>query len=381
MTADNGTQQSEPLTPPGPIERRDLEAQYEVALREHEVLRRTSLIGGILAIAILIAIALMPVPYVKLSPGPMFNTIGSIDGVELIKITDTQVYPTTGELNLTTVTERGGPYGELTLPEAFTGWVSNQDVVVPTTDLFPEGTTKQDATEENAANFANSQSNAISAALTYLNIPVTSSVVVALVTANSPATGKLKVGDVISGVDGVAIKKPEDLPPLIRSKAPGTAVTFSITRNKNSIEEVVQLGSNPRDPTQGYVGVAGSSEYTGPFPIEFGVQGVGGPSAGTMFALGIIDKLTPEDLSDGKVVAGTGTVSPTGDVGPIGGITQKMFAANNNGAQVFLAPKANCETVAAAAPEGLNVAAVSTLTEAVETLRAWKSGSNDLPRC
>ncbi|MFA7266452.1 MAG: PDZ domain-containing protein, partial [Candidatus Nanopelagicales bacterium] len=314
-------------------------------------------------------------------PGPMFNTIGEVDGVDLIRITGTQVYPTTGELNLTTVTERGGPYGELTLPEAFTGWVSNQDVVVPTTDLFPEGTTEQDATDEGAANFANSQSNAISAALTYLDIPVTSSVVIAFVTANSPATGKLKVGDVIEAVDGVPVKRPEDLPPLIRAKAPGSTVTFSIKRNQAPATEVVELGANPRDPLQGYVGVASSNEYSGPFPIEFGVQGVGGPSAGTMFALGIVDKLTPGDLTGGHVVAGTGTVNPAGEVGSIGGIQQKMFAANNNGAKLFLAPRENCASVLAAAPPELNVVAVSTLTEAVETLKAWKSGSTDLPRC
>lgn len=359
----------------------ELNARYEAATAEHNRLRYTTLVAGIFVVVILVAISFLPVPYVKLSPGPMFNTVGTVDGVELIKITGTKTYPTTGELNLTTVNERGGPYGELTLPEAFAGWISNKDVVLPTTDLFPEGTTKEGAVEENAANFSNSQSNAIAAALSYLQIPVTSSVVVALVSPNSPAENKIKVGDVITAVNGVKISKPEQLPPLIREQKPGTTVTFSLKRDQTPLEVPIVLGENPRDSTQGYVGVAGSTEYSGPFPIDFGVQGVGGPSAGTMFALGIIDKLTPENLSNDKIIAGTGTISPQGEVGPIGGIQQKMFAAVDNGVELFLAPKGNCSTVRESAPEGLNIAAVDNLTEAVDVLRKWKSGATDLPRC
>ncbi len=372
----------DPPEVPAPLETLDeLAARYEWATAEYQKLRRAAAIGGLLIVVLLLAISFLPVPYVKLSPGPMFNTVGSVDGIELIKITGTNVYQTTGELNLTTVSERGGPYGELTLPEAFSGWVNEKDSVVPTTDIFPEGTTQQDAVEENAANFANSQSNAISSALTFLDVPVTSAVVVALVAPNSPANGKIKVGDTIVAVDGVKITKPEELPPLVRGKKAGSTVTFALTRYEAPLDVKIVLGQNPRDPAQGYVGVAGSAEYSGPFPITFGVQDVGGPSAGMMFSLGIIDKLTPENLSDGKVIAGTGTISPTGDVGPIGGIEQKMFAARDNGAQLFLAPRRNCSSVLDSAPDGLNVAAVGTLSEAVDVLRKWKSGSTELPRC
>lgn len=367
-----------PVEPPTEAE---FMAEYERRNAEFKMLRRTSVVGGVLVAVLLVAISFLPVPYVMLSPGPMFNTIGSVDGVDLIKITDTQVYPTSGELNLTTVSERGGPYGELTLPEALVGWLSPEDVVVPTTDLFPEGTTKQDATQENAVDFASSQSNAISAALTHLNIPVTSAVIVSLVTAESPASTVLKVGDQIVAFDGVKITKPTELPPLVRAKKPGSTATFSLVRDGKPLEVDVVLLANPRNANEGYVGVAASLKYSGPFPIEFGVEGVGGSSAGTMFALGIIDKLTPDDLANGEVVAGTGTIGPTGEVGPIGGIEQKMLAAQGEGAKLFLAPKSNCSTVQASTPEGLNVAAVSTLTEAVEVLQKWKAGSTDLPRC
>lgn len=359
----------------------DLQAQYAVADADYRRARSAAFGGSLLLVLILLAISFMPVPYVKLSPGPMFNTVGSYQGIELIRITGAKVYPTTGELNLTTVNERGGPYGELTLPEALTGWYSDKDIVVPTTDLFPPGTTEQDAIEENQADFSDSQSSAIAAALTYLKIPLTTKVKVAQVGANAPANGLIKVGDVITAVDGTPVTKPEQMPPLVRSKKPGTVVTFSLVTNKIPKDVAVKLGSSPRNPAQGYAGVLGSTEYSGPFPITFGLQDVGGPSAGTMFALGIVDKLTPENLSDDKIIAGTGTIDPKGEVGKIGGIQQKMYAARDNGAQLFLAPAGNCDAVRSSAPEGLNIAAVNNLSEAVDVLRKWRSGSGDLPRC
>ena len=358
-----------------------LEIDYAREVDDYKRYRSAWFGAGVLAALTVFVVAFMPVPYVKLSPGPMFNTVGTSGGIELIKITGAKTYPTQGELNLTTVNERGGPYGEITLPEAFTGWISDSDVVLPTTDLFPAGTTKQDAQQENQVEFSTSQSAAISAALTYLKIPVTSQVQVGQVAPEGPANAKIKVGDIITAFNGTKVSKPDELPPLVKAQKPGTTATLNVLRGKTPTTVEVTLGASPRDASQGYLGILGSALYAGPFPIEFGLQDVGGPSAGTMFALGIIDKLTPENLSDDKIVAGTGTISPTGEVGAIGGIQQKMYAAQNGGAQLFLAPRTNCNTVRSSAPEGLNVAAVSTLAEAVDVLAKWRTGSSDLPRC
>ena len=367
--------------PSAGIPMEQLEADYARELTDYKRFRAAWFTSGVLAALFIFVIAFMPVPYVKLSPGPMFNTVGTSSGIELIKITGAKTYPTNGELNLTTVNERGGPYGEITLPEAFIGWISESDVVLPTTDLFPPGTTKQDAQEENQVEFNSSQSAAISAALTYLKIPVTSQVQVGQVAPDGPANGKIKVGDIITAFNGATVTMPDQLPPLVKAQKPGASATIDILRGKTPASIKVTLGASPRDASQGYVGILGSALYSGPFPIEFGLQDVGGPSAGTMFALGIIDKLTPENLSDDKVVAGTGTISPTGEVGAIGGIQQKMYAASNGGAQLFLAPRANCNSVRTSTPQGLNVAAVTTLSEAVDVLAKWRSGSSDLPRC
>ena len=114
--------------------------------------------------------------------------------------------------------------------------------------------------------------------------------------------------------------------------------------------------------------------------MTISVGDIGGPSAGLMFALGIIDKLTPMNLTGGKFIAGTGEIEASGKVDPIGGIQQKMVGARNAGATVFLAPATNCSDVKGAIPAGLQVIKVSTLNQAVTYLEDLKSGQ-PVPSC
>ncbi len=343
--------------------------------------RAAGYLGSALVVVIILVMAFLPVPYIKFAPGPMYSTTGAVDGVELITITDTMTYPTTGELDMTTVSERGGPFGGLTLPEAFVGWVDPDQAVAPVGLFYPAETSADDAREENTADFVSSQSAAIGASLGYLDIPVTSRVSVAQVLPSGPSAGKLQIGDIIRAVDGTAISVPTELPPLVQARPPGSTAQFAITRDGVDQTADVVLGASPRDPAQGYAGIAGGTEVVGPFPITFGLEDVGGPSAGLMFSLGIIDKLTPEELSGGKLVAGTGTITPTGEVGPIGGLPQKLFAARDKGTDLFLAPAGNCDDVLASAPEELDVVKVENLAGAMDTLTRWRAGEADLPRC
>jgi Lon-like protease len=110
------------------------------------------------------------------------------------------------------------------------------------------------------------------------------------------------------------------------------------------------------------------------------VGDIGGPSAGLMFALGIIDKLTPMNLTGGKFIAGTGEIEASGRVDPIGGIQQKMVAAREAGATSFLTPTANCPDTKGAVPAGLRLVRVSTLSQAVNDLEAIKAG-HQVPSC
>jgi PDZ domain-containing protein len=348
------------------------------------IYKRTRLagyVGSALVVIIVAVMALLPVPYIKFSPGPMYSTIGSVKGIELITIEDTTTYPTSGELDMTTVSERGGPFGGLTLPEAFVGWVDPDQTVAPVELFYPPDTSAQEAREENAADFTSSQSAAIGASLGFLDIPVTSVVLVAQVISTGPSAGKLQVNDIIRSVNGTTVTKPADLPPLVQAMEPGSTATFAITRAGKDENVDVVLGTSPRDPNKAYAGIAGGTEFAGPFPITFGLKDVGGPSAGLMFSLGIIDKLTPDEMSGGQLVAGTGTITSEGVVGPIGGLPQKLFAARDKGTAIFLAPAGNCDAVLESAPPELNVVKIETLAQAVDTLTRWRSGDTDLPRC
>ena len=115
-----------------------------------------------------------------------------------------------------------------------------------------------------------------------------------------------------------------------------------------------------------------------PVDVTISIDDIGGPSAGTMFALGIIDKMTPEDEANGKDIAGTGTIDVTGEVGPIGGIRQKLAGATRDGATWFLAPAANCDEVVGHVPDGLRVVRIATLHEAREAMTAIGAGRRDL---
>lgn len=126
--------------------------------------------------------------------------------------------------------------------------------------------------------------------------------------------------------------------------------------------------ANPDDPQKGFLGVTLGIVADSPVTVDFNLDDVGGPSAGLIFSLGIVDKLTPGDLVGGRKVAGTGTMDFDGRVGPIGGIAQKLAAAHDDGVTLFLAPKDNCDEVLGATPPGLEVAAVESLSEARQAL-------------
>lgn len=356
-------------------------SDLDLALARYRRFRFATMIGSLLTLALLAVVMFVSVPYIKFSPGPMYNTIGSVDGIELVQISDTKVYPTTGQLDMTTVTERGGPIGGLTLPEAFWGWLDPDQTVAPVAAFYSPETTADEATRENAADFSSSQSAAVAAALGYLKIPVTSQVVISSVQSNGPANGKLEVGDIVTAVNGKKVSTPTEFATAVRAGKPGSTAKFAVIRDDKPQDISIELGSNPQDPKLGFVGVSASTDFKGPFPIKFGLEHVGGPSAGLMFSLAIVDKLTPEDLANNQLVAGTGTITPDGKVGPIGGIPQKMFAARDRGTQLFLAPEGNCKQVLNQAPPELNVAKVGTLAEAVSVLKKWREGSTELPRC
>ena len=328
----------------------------------------------------------IPVPYVMTSPGPVFNTIGEVNKIELISISGTETYPTEGELDMTTVSEYGGPQEGLDMFQAIWGWIDPDRRVVPRESVYPEGETEEENTARNVEAFSTSQSYAIAAAMDYLDQPIKEQVIVTSVGLDTPAQDKLRAGDEILTVDGVQMTTPEQVVEAVRSKPIGTDLNFSVLRGGTKLEVVVTSGTRPDDPeteqneaTIPYIGIGIDINYSAEFEIKFGVTGVGGPSAGTLFAIGIIDKLTPGALTQGKIIAGTGTIDPAGNVGEIGGIQQKLIGARDAGAVLFLAPAGNCDEVIGHIPDGLTVAAIETLEDAMDEIEAFNAGATVTP--
>lgn len=338
--------------------------------------RRARWLGaaGAVLLCYLAVVALVPVPYVVLSPGPTFNTIGEVDGVPLIAITGHTTYPTSGHLQMTTVSERGGPFGALYVSRALQYWRDPAVRVLPTEALYPEGESTAEVEQQNQADFVDSQGVAVAAALRHLDIPVEEKAVVSSVADGTPADGELQPGDVIVSVDGTTVARPEQVGPLVREHAPGDVVTLVVTRDGKRATVHVTATESPTQPGQAYLGISVGGTYVPPFDIEFSLDQVGGPSAGLMFSLGIVDKLTPGQLTGGAFVAGTGTIDPDGAVGPIGGIAQKLVGARDAGATLFLAPVSNCDEVSGHVPDGLTVAAVSTMDDALAALDEYEAG-------
>jgi PDZ domain-containing protein len=324
----------------------------------------------------------IPVPYVMTSPGPVFNTIGEVNEIELISISGTETYPTEGELDMTTVSEYGGPQEGLDMFQAIWGWIDPDRRVVPRESVYPEGETEEENAARNVEAFSTSQSYAIAAAMDYLDQPIKEQVIVTSVGLDTPAQDKLRAGDEILTVDGVPMTTPEQVVEAVRSKPIGTDLNFSVMRGGTKLEVVVTSETRSDDPeteqneaTIPYIGIGIDINYSAEFEIKFGVTGVGGPSAGTLFAIGIIDKLTPGALTQGKIIAGTGTIDPDGNVGEIGGIRQKLIGARDAGAVLFLAPAGNCDEVNGHIPDGLTVAAIETLEDAMDEIEAFNSGA------
>ncbi|MFD4525951.1 PDZ domain-containing protein [Streptomyces sp. NPDC058470] len=355
----------------------------------------TMLASTLILIALLCAGVFIKVPYSEMSPGPTVNTLGDHDGEPVLQITGRKTYPATGNLNMTTVRVTSADYN-MNLVEAVYGWLAHDNKVVPHDTLYPDGKTEEQSTQENAEEFSQSQESAKVAALEELDIPVQSWVIVSTVLKDSPAEGELHAGDVIKAVDGTAVKAYDDVAKLVTKHKPGEKVVFTIVpakaqaaaekEHKTATEtEDITLTTKKSDDegeSRAIVGISAGTDHTFPFTIDIKLADVGGPSAGLMFALGIVDKLTPGNLTGGKFVAGTGTIDDAGKVGPIGGIEMKTVGAREKGAQYFLTPADNCADAAKDTPKGLTLVKVNTIDDAMSALKDISSGkTGDLTEC
>lgn len=329
----------------------------------------------------LAAAALLPVPFLRITAGPTFDVLGEVDGEPVLNVEGARTYPTSGQLDMTTVSEFGGVGGDVLLAQAVWSWLNPEETVEPRRGRYDENDDLEAEREQGRAVFDASASVALGAAANHLGRPVTSILAVSEVSADSPAAGKLEPGDELTSLAGQPVDGIDGLVGELEAVQPGSEVRVGFQRDGESRSAVITTAASPDDPGRAYLGVVLSEQYTSDFDIDIALEGIGGPSAGLVFALGIVDTMTPTPLVDGRHIAGTGTITGEGEVGAIGGITKKLIAASDAGAQLFLAPRDNCEEVAGAEPEGLTVAAVESLDEAVSVIQAWRSGDTEIPMC
>jgi len=355
--------------------------------RRRPVSARRSWIALGLALVGVLALGALPAPYAIDGPGPVTDTLGTIavDGEDLplITIEGAETYPTEGRLDLLTVTRTGNREQQPRWLDVLSAWFDPRRVAVPLDTAFPLGTTTEAVEQANAAAMTASQQRAIAAALVGLGYDVGAELTVGTIAEGSPADGLLEEGDRIRSIDGESFISVEAMSGAIGEHGTGSPVTVAVDRAGEELELAMTPIEGRGASSDAVLGVGVVAEYDFPIDVSIRIDQVGGPSAGMMFALAITDDLTPGALNGGEHVAGTGTITADGEVGPIGGIRQKLYGALDAGAEYFLAPADNCDEVVGHVPGDLRVFAVATLDDAAAALQAIRgeADADALPTC
>ena len=347
---------------------------------------RTLSVAATVVSVLFLAMLIIPVPYVVLGPTTPTNTLGADPGGSggpVCNVKGATNPSPDGDLALTTV---GINKDKPSMIQAFTGWLlHDHEAVVPRSVLYPPGKSDREANQEDKQQMADSRAAAVQAAEAELDV---NDILVGGFTEGSKAKDALKVGDRIRSVNGKAVSVVADLHDVLAAIKPGATVTLGVQRGTTMVDEKVTTTSiTDNGVTRTLLGFVLPT-----VAAEFNLANVSGPSAGMMFALCIIDKLTPDNLAAGLKVAGTGDIDAHGDVGPIGGIQQKLYGAEAHGYRYFFVPTDNCAEAKGAHIKGMQLIRVprsvksgatvlTSLHVAREDLLALKAGKTDLPTC
>jgi Lon-like protease len=334
------------------------------------VTRRIAVLSAGVVLLVLFGLlgTMLPVPYVAQVPGPTYNTLGKIDGSPIISIEGRDRNTVSGNLNLTTV---GVSRGGLSLVQAVQGWFDDEVAVVPEESVYPPDRSEEETRQANREAFLTSEQAAESAALGHLGYPV--KVVVQGFPDGSPSADLLHEGDTVDAVDGTPTPDADALQEVLTGIPADTTVRVDTTHLGEARQVEITTKAAP-DRTGSLLGINVLEQPSAPFDVQIDVKDVGGPSAGLMLTLGILDLVGDDDLTGGAVVAGTGTIDAQGTVGPIGGITLKMVAAQEIGAELFLVPADNCAEAKRVADPGFPLAKVADLDDALTALSDFEAG-------
>ena len=320
-------------------------------------------ISAMVIMAIFIALIVVRVPYVIIAPGS-----ATLLDKSIIQIPDNKTYPHAGGVLYLTVRVSDGDPSVLR-------WLLakvDDDVSIEPREEVIGCATYSESARLNEALMDRSQNSSRVAALTHLGYTVrvsSTSVYVTNVGCDAPAFGKLQLGDEIVSIDGEVLNDAAEVKSAVQAHAPGEIVELIVRRDEDELPVSVKLAEKEG---MGYLGIFAETinEWQFPVDIRIDTDRVSGPSAGLAFSLAIIDELSPENITNGRRVAVTGSIRPDGIVEPVGGVAQKAIAARASGAKMMLVPKGEAKIARRAIEEGeLKVVAVDSLTEALAALK------------
>ena len=289
----------------------------------------------LLAAVLIYALFYIPVPYFITMPG------SAVELNTIIEVEDGNQQ--SGEFMFTTVSMIQASFPSL-IYSKFNSYMET----IPEEYILDENESQEDYANRQLKVMKQSQDDAIISAFNYLNVPIEikeKGIIVMGLTPDTPSKEVLKVGDLIVQVDNLPMKKVEDLLDYLKSKQAGEIIEVVFVRdNKTYTEEIplISLSQN-ENSTSDRIGIGfypyNEREVIPSKEVIFKTDEIGGPSAGLMFALEIINQLSAEDLTRGYEIAGTGTIDSNGVVGQIGGARLKVKAAYEKGVDIFFVPK------------------------------------------
>ncbi|MGN0065346.1 MAG: PDZ domain-containing protein [Nocardioides sp.] len=339
--------------------------------------------AGLAAVPLLavmwVLVAVVPLPYVTYYPGPMVDVLGKNDGTPIVQVDGHETFTDGGQLSLTTIYV-DQPERKVGLLRLMGAWIDPDAAVYPRSAVYAPDTTDAQDSEMSEILMVSSQDAAVAAALTELGYDLPSVVQVFNVEEGMPAHDKLFFGDRIISVDGVKVKDPQKVGDVVRSKPAGTPLDWVVERGDEQVTVSIAAEEVDGEPR---VGITPGPSYDFPFSVRVDPgSGIGGPSAGLIFAMAIYDILTPGSLTSGAELAGTGEITSAGVVRPIGGAQQKVAAARDDGAELFLVPDANCDSLGGVDTGDMRLVSVKTLADALESVQTWVEDPDaDLPSC
>lgn len=368
----------------------ELAKEVQAAIDNHlrrDRKRRLIALCSVLSVLILVGLlGFLPTSdYVIESPGPTLNVNAKIEGKnEVVSVKNTNTLTT--PLAMTTVSVQGCDDKGITYWQLIKSELTSSDAVVNRDNVCPKNISEKTVSQMNAAQMTGSQDSAVVAAWQLAKPDAKFTLTVEQAVTDSAKQAFNKGDKLVSIVDAdsksVQITNYKQLREVLEKLTPGKPIKITVERGSTT-QEVSVVGAKPEDSSRkgAMLGITLNVNPPAGHEVTYAVERIGGPSAGMIFALDIAQRLEGKNYAGTTPVAGTGTIDLSGNVGPIGGIKQKMLGAKDEGYKVFLAPAGNCADVVGNEPKGMTVIPVSTLSEARTAMQRVAAGKAPATTC